>query len=64
IVAGILSGVHEPGTSHHALLGAFASPELLARAHAHAVATDLHIHEFGDSTLVLPGIAQAFALAA
>jgi len=57
IVAGVLSGVHEPGSSHHALLGAFAPADLLARAHAHAVATDLRIHEFGDSTLVLPGIA-------
>jgi S-adenosylmethionine:tRNA ribosyltransferase-isomerase len=64
IVAGILSGVHEPGTSHHALLGAFAGPDLLARAHDYALATDLHIHEFGDSTLVLPGIAGASALAA
>jgi S-adenosylmethionine:tRNA ribosyltransferase-isomerase len=44
IVAGVLSGVHEPGTSHHALLSAFASDDLLARAHAHAVATDLQIH--------------------
>ncbi len=64
IVAGVLSGVHEPGTSHHALLSAFASRDLLARAHAHAVATDLRIHEFGDSTLVLPGIAEAARLAA
>jgi S-adenosylmethionine:tRNA ribosyltransferase-isomerase len=64
IVAGILSGVHEPGTSHHALLGAFASPDLLGRAHDYALATDLHIHEFGDSTLVLRGIAGASALAA
>lgn len=65
IVSGVLSGVHEPGSSHHALLGAFAPADVLARAHAHAVATDLHIHEFGDSTLVLPGIAaSAGALAA
>jgi len=64
VVAGVLSGVHEPGTSHSALLGAFAAPELLARAHAHAVATDLRIHEFGDSTLVLPGLAATRALAA
>lgn len=64
ITAGVLSGVHEPGTSHSALLAAFASLELLARAHAHALATDLRIHEFGDSTLVLPGIAAKVALAA
>jgi S-adenosylmethionine:tRNA ribosyltransferase-isomerase len=64
IAAGVLSGVHEPGTSHSALLGAFASADLLARAHAHAVATHLQIHEFGDSTLVLPGIGVAMAVAA
>lgn len=57
VVDGVLSGVHEPGSSHHALLGAFASAELLARAHARAVATDLRIHEFGDSTLVAPNLA-------
>jgi len=57
VVDAVLAGVHEPGTSHHALLGAFAPPDLLARAHELAVATGLTIHEFGDSTLVLPGAA-------
>lgn len=64
VVDGVLSGVHEPGSTHHALLGAFAPAELLARAHARAVATDLHIHEFGDSTLVVPNVAELAARAA
>jgi S-adenosylmethionine:tRNA ribosyltransferase-isomerase len=60
----VLSGVHEPGSTHHALLGAFAPAELLARAHARALATDLWIHEFGDSTLIAPGLVEAVAAAA
>ncbi|MBC8069245.1 MAG: S-adenosylmethionine:tRNA ribosyltransferase-isomerase, partial [Deltaproteobacteria bacterium] len=64
VVDGVLSGVHEPGSTHHALLGAFATPELLTRAHARALATDLWIHEFGDSTLIAPGLAEALAAAA
>ena len=47
-----------------ALTGAFASPDLLARAHELAVATGLTIHEFGDSTLVLPGAATVHRRAA
>lgn len=56
VVDAVLSGVHEPGTSHHALLGAFAGADLLMRAHRAAVAADMSIHEFGDSSLVLPGL--------
>lgn len=57
VVDAVLAGVHEPGTSHYALLGAFAPAALLARAHVDAVALGLTIHEFGDSSLVLPGAA-------
>lgn len=64
IVDGVLSGVHEPGSSHHALLGAFADASLLEHAHAWALAHDLQVHEFGDSTLVLPGLAHRDRLAA
>ncbi len=62
VVDAVLAGVHEPGTTHHALLGAFASLPLLQHAHDEAVAADLTIHEFGDSTLVLPGAAARRAL--
>jgi S-adenosylmethionine:tRNA ribosyltransferase-isomerase len=59
VVTGLLSGVHEPGTSHHALLEAFADPHTLARADRHAAARGYAIHEFGDSTLILPGAAAS-----
>lgn len=57
VVDGVLSGVHEPGTSHHALLTAFAPDVLLRRANDVATARGLTIHEFGDSSIVLRGAA-------
>jgi S-adenosylmethionine:tRNA ribosyltransferase-isomerase len=54
VVDGLLSGMHEPEASHYHLLEAFAPPEVLARAHAHAEARGYLAHEFGDSTLILP----------
>jgi len=53
IVDALLTGLHEAGTSHRALLGAFAPEELLARAWAHAEAGGYLGHEFGDACLVL-----------
>jgi len=53
VVDGILTGVHEPGTSHHALLQAFAPEPLLARALSHAEEEGYLLHEFGDSCLVM-----------
>jgi S-adenosylmethionine:tRNA ribosyltransferase-isomerase len=55
IVDGLLTGLHEPGTSHFELLEAFAPRELLLRATDHAGRTGYLQHEFGDSCLVLPG---------
>jgi len=54
IVDGVLSGMHEPATSHFALLEAFASRALLERALAAAERAGYVQHEFGDATLVLP----------
>jgi S-adenosylmethionine:tRNA ribosyltransferase-isomerase len=51
-VDAILTGMHEPGSSHFDLLTAFAPPERLARAHARADAEGYMAHEFGDSMLV------------
>jgi S-adenosylmethionine:tRNA ribosyltransferase-isomerase len=45
--------MHEPGSSHHDLMGAFASPALLEAAHRHAAAAGYASHEFGDTSLVL-----------
>lgn len=64
VVDGLLSGVHEPGTSHHRVVSAFAPRPLVDAAHEHAAAVGLLVHEFGDATLVLPGVAQASAAAA
>lgn len=55
VVDGVLSGMHSRGTSHYALLRAFASESLLDRALEHAEAKGYLEHEFGDSCLVLSG---------
>jgi len=51
----LLTGLHEPGTSHFALLEAFAPRSLLLKAVEHAARTGYLGHEFGDSCLVLAG---------
>jgi len=53
VVDGILTGVHDPGTSHFRLLEAFADRALLERAHAFAEARGYRGHEFGDAILLL-----------
>jgi S-adenosylmethionine:tRNA ribosyltransferase-isomerase len=54
IVSGILTGIHETGSSHHRLLEAFAPAPLLRAASARAEETAYLSHEFGDAMLVLP----------
>jgi S-adenosylmethionine:tRNA ribosyltransferase-isomerase len=54
VVDGVLSGMHEPATSHFALLEAFAGRPLLERAFLAAERAGYLQHEFGDTTLVLP----------
>jgi S-adenosylmethionine:tRNA ribosyltransferase-isomerase len=53
VVRGLLTGLHEPGTSHLELLHAFASRDLLARALGHAERAGYLGHEFGDVCLAL-----------
>jgi S-adenosylmethionine:tRNA ribosyltransferase-isomerase len=55
VVHGLLTGVHEPGSSHHALLQSFAPLPLLKEAAGHAEARGYLGHEFGDSCLLLDG---------
>ena len=55
VVDGILSGAHAAHESHFSLLAAFAGPDLLAAAAAHAERAGFLTHELGDSMLVLPG---------
>ena len=52
-VDGLLTGLHEPQSSHLDLLRAAAGEELLARSYAAALAHGYHWHEFGDSHLIL-----------
>jgi S-adenosylmethionine:tRNA ribosyltransferase-isomerase len=49
IVDAIVSGVHEPATSHFQLLGAFADRRTLEQADAAMSAGGYRTHEFGDS---------------
>ncbi len=53
-VTGIVTGWHEPGTSHLDLLVAVAGQVLVRAAYDEAERRDLLWHEFGDSCLLLP----------
>jgi S-adenosylmethionine:tRNA ribosyltransferase-isomerase len=52
VVDAILTGTHEPGTSHHDLLAAFVTSETLARIDEELDAHQYLTHEFGDSLLI------------
>ncbi|MEP6739803.1 MAG: S-adenosylmethionine:tRNA ribosyltransferase-isomerase [Caldimonas sp.] len=64
VVDAIVSGTHEPGSSHHALLGAFADDGTLARIDAALEAHGYRTHEFGDSVLIERGAKVARAASA
>jgi S-adenosylmethionine:tRNA ribosyltransferase-isomerase len=53
VVNGLLTGFHEPQSSHLQLLAAVVGEPLLARCYAEAVAGDYRWHEFGDLNLLL-----------
>ena len=63
VVSGLLTGMHEPSTSHFSLLGAFAPAALLERAHEYALEAGYLQHEFGDSCLILGAAPGAHFLA-
>ncbi|HET9207227.1 MAG TPA: S-adenosylmethionine:tRNA ribosyltransferase-isomerase, partial [Burkholderiaceae bacterium] len=52
VVDAIVSGTHEPATSHHELLRAFADPAVLQRADRALAERGYLTHEFGDSVLI------------
>jgi len=52
IVDAMVTGQHEPGTSHYELLRAFQDDEVLGQAVREADAHAYRMHEFGDSLLV------------
>jgi S-adenosylmethionine:tRNA ribosyltransferase-isomerase len=52
VVDAILSGTHEPGTSHYELLRAFLDDATLLRTSEELDAGGYRTHEFGDSVLI------------
>jgi S-adenosylmethionine:tRNA ribosyltransferase-isomerase len=52
VVNAILTGVHEPGTSHFQLLRAFADDATLDRMRSEMIAHNYRTHEFGDSVFL------------
>jgi S-adenosylmethionine:tRNA ribosyltransferase-isomerase len=54
VVDGLLTGLHEPRSSHLRMLTAFAGPELLTRCYDAAIGQRYLWHEFGDVHLLLP----------
>src|SRR5438132_14431103 len=52
VVDAILSGTHEPGSSHYELLRAFADEATLRRADRELEAGGYRTHEFGGSVLI------------
>lgn len=53
-VDGLLTGLHDPVTSHLAMLSALAGRELVFDAYREAIERRYLWHEFGDSHLILP----------
>lgn len=64
VVDGIVTGMHGPGESHFELLNAFAGRDTLGAAFEQAAASGYLAHEFGDATLILPGVLPAARAAA
>jgi S-adenosylmethionine:tRNA ribosyltransferase-isomerase len=54
VVDGLLTGLHEPRSSHLRMLTAFAGQDLLSRCYAAAIEAGYLWHEFGDVHLLLP----------
>jgi len=54
VVDGLLTGLHEPRSSHLRMLAAFAGPGLLSRCYEAAIGAGYLWHEFGDVHLLLP----------
>ncbi len=54
VVDGLITGWHEPESSHLLLLEAAAGRELLERSYAGAAERGFSGHEFGDAHLILP----------
>ena len=55
VVDAILTGAHEPGSSHHSLLGAFIEEVLLRHIDAELDDNRYRTHEYGDSVFIVGG---------
>jgi len=55
VVSGLLTGMHDPTTSHADLVSAFVPRDLLSEASAFAASRGFLGHELGDSCLILRG---------
>jgi S-adenosylmethionine:tRNA ribosyltransferase-isomerase len=53
-VDGLLTGLHEPRSSHLRMLAAFHDEDLLRRCYEAALSGGYLWHEFGDVHLLLP----------
>jgi S-adenosylmethionine:tRNA ribosyltransferase-isomerase len=53
-IDGLLTGLHDPSTSHLAMLHAIGGEDRVRAAYEAAVAEGYLWHEFGDSHLILP----------
>jgi S-adenosylmethionine:tRNA ribosyltransferase-isomerase len=53
VVDGLLTGLHDPVTSHLAMLFAIGGQALVREAYTEALAAGYLWHEFGDSHLIL-----------
>jgi S-adenosylmethionine:tRNA ribosyltransferase-isomerase len=54
VVDGLLTGWHEPASSHLLMLEAIAGRPTLERSYAASLAEGYRWHEFGDLHLILP----------
>ncbi len=54
-IDGLVTGWHEPESTHLLMLESFAAREVLGAAYAAALDTGYRWHEFGDSHLILRG---------
>ena len=64
VVDAILSGTHEPDSSHYQLLRAFADETALRGADAELAARDYRTHEFGDSVLIERSVSRYASVSA
>jgi S-adenosylmethionine:tRNA ribosyltransferase-isomerase len=56
VIDGLLTGMHEPASSHFRMLQAFAPRALLDASWAEATRLGYRGHELGDTCLIAPGV--------